>query len=183
MSLIWGIFSSFPLANHFDLPGSQFIFGISQDSSMCAHASLSQDGFYHIWVEHPLALLPIWPTRSLSVYGWCRRSSDFRNEKCLGRARPLVIVVLLFLFLEKSTRNESPIALPWGSPSTSCHSLNIKVKMAQSCPTLCDPMNYTVHGILQARILEWVAFPFSRGLSQPRNRTQVSIIADRFFPS
>ena len=35
-----------------------------------------------------------------------------------------------------------------------------KVKVAQSCPTLCDPMDYTVHGILQARILEWVAFPF-----------------------
>ena len=44
-----------------------------------------------------------------------------------------------------------------------------KVKVAQSCPTLCDPMDYVVHGILQARILEWVAFPFSRGSSQPRS--------------
>ena len=42
----------------------------------------------------------------------------------------------------------------------------VKVKVAPSCPTLCDPMNYTVHGIPQARILEWVAFPFSRGSSQ-----------------
>ena len=42
-------------------------------------------------------------------------------------------------------------------------------------------MDYTVHGILQARILEWVAFSFSRGLSQPRNRTVVSCIAGRFF--
>ena len=41
------------------------------------------------------------------------------------------------------------------------------VKVAQSCPTLCDPMDYTVHGILQARILEWVAFPFSRDLPNP----------------
>ena len=40
-----------------------------------------------------------------------------------------------------------------------------------------------VHGILQARILEWVAFPFSRGSSQPRARTQVSHIADGFFTS
>ena len=48
-----------------------------------------------------------------------------------------------------------------------------KVKIAQSCPTLCDPKDYTVHGILQARILEWVAFPFSRGSSQPRDQTQV----------
>ena len=36
------------------------------------------------------------------------------------------------------------------------------MKLAQSCLTLCDPMGYTVHGILQAKILEWVAFPFSR---------------------
>ena len=57
----------------------------------------------------------------------------------------------------------------------------VKVKVAQSCLTLCDPMNYTVHGILQARILEWVAFPFSRGSSQPRDQTQVSPIAGRFF--
>ena len=41
-----------------------------------------------------------------------------------------------------------------------------KVKVAQLCPTLCDPMDYTVHGILQAGILEWVAFPFSRASSQ-----------------
>ena len=39
---------------------------------------------------------------------------------------------------------------------------------AQSCLTLCDPMDYTVHGVLQTRILKWVAFPFSRGSSQPR---------------
>ena len=39
----------------------------------------------------------------------------------------------------------------------------MKVKVAQSCPTLYDPVGYTVHGILQARILEWVAFPFPRG--------------------
>ena len=44
---------------------------------------------------------------------------------------------------------------------------NVKVKVAQWCLTLCDPMDYTVHGILQSRILEWVAFPFSRGSFQP----------------
>ena len=58
-----------------------------------------------------------------------------------------------------------------------------KVKVAESYPTLCDPMDFTVHGILQARILEWVAFPFSRGSSQHRDRTQVSCIAGRFFTS
>ena len=51
----------------------------------------------------------------------------------------------------------------------------------QLCPTLCDPMDYTVHGILQARIWEWVAGPFSRGSFQPQDQTQVSWLAGRFF--
>ena len=42
--------------------------------------------------------------------------------------------------------------------------MKVKMKGAQSCPTLCDPVDYMVHGILQARILEWVAFLFSRGI-------------------
>ena len=66
-----------------------------------------------------------------------------------------------------------------GSPRI--HWKKVKVKVAQSCLTLCDPRYYTVHGILQARILEWVAFPFSRGSSQPKDQTQVSHIAGRFF--
>ena len=45
----------------------------------------------------------------------------------------------------------------------------VKVKVPQSCPTLCNPMDYAVHGILQARIPGWVAFPFSRRSSQPRD--------------
>ena len=45
----------------------------------------------------------------------------------------------------------------------------VKVKVTQSCLTLCDPKDCTVHGILQARILEWIAVPFSRASSQPRN--------------
>ena len=61
--------------------------------------------------------------------------------------------------------------------------INMKVKVTQSCPTLCNPMDYTVHRLLQARILEWVTFPFSRGSSQPRDRTQVSHIAGGFFTS
>ena len=51
------------------------------------------------------------------------------------------------------------------------------VKVAQSCLILCDPLDHTVHGILQARILEWVAIPSSRESSQPRDRTQISHIA------
>ena len=61
-------------------------------------------------------------------------------------------------------------------------------EVAQLCPTLCDlvdcsPPGSSLHGILQARILGWVAFPFSRGSSQPRDWTQVSHIAGGFFTS
>ena len=59
----------------------------------------------------------------------------------------------------------------------------MKVKVAQSCPTLCNPMDYTVQGILQATILEWAAFPFSRGSSQPKDQTQVSHIAGGSLPA
>ena len=55
-----------------------------------------------------------------------------------------------------------------------------EVKVAQSCLTLCY---YILHGILQSRIMEWVAFPFSRRSSQPRNQTQVSCTAGRLFTS
>ena len=60
------------------------------------------------------------------------------------------------------------------------------VLVAQFCLTLCDPMDCSppgssVHEIFQARILEWVAISFSRGSSQPRDRTQVSCTAGRSF--
>ena len=62
----------------------------------------------------------------------------------------------------------------------------MKVLVAKLCPTPCDPMHCSapgssVHGLLQARVLEWVAIPFSRGSSQPRDGSQVSCIAGRFF--
>ena len=61
------------------------------------------------------------------------------------------------------------------------HSNEYKVKVAQLCLTLCDSMDYRVHGILLAGILEWVAFPFSSGSSQPRDQTQVSHIAGTLY--
>ena len=53
--------------------------------------------------------------------------------------------------------------------------------VARSCLTLCDPVDSSVYGILQARILEWIAIPYSRASSWPRGRTRVSCIAGRFF--
>ena len=70
-----------------------------------------------------------------------------------------------------------------GEITTSNKQMKVKVNVAQSCLTLCNPMDYTFHEILQARILEWVAVPFSRGSSQLWDRTQVSRIAGRFFTS
>ena len=59
-------------------------------------------------------------------------------------------------------------------------------EVAQLCPTLCDPMDCSlpgssVHGIFQALVLEWIAISFSKGSSQPRDRTRVSRIVDRCF--
>ena len=102
--------------------------------------------------------------------------------------------------LEGSLGFRSALIHPCCLPATSCSPLSLpghpqtlhmagrdfqwsQGKVTQSCPTLCDPMDHTVHGILQARILEWVAVPFSRGSSQPRDQTQVSCIAGRFFTS
>ena len=62
----------------------------------------------------------------------------------------------------------------------------VYVLVAQLCPTLCDPMDYnlpgfSIHGIIQARILGQVAIPFSRGSSQPSDQNQVSCMAGRFI--
>ena len=67
-----------------------------------------------------------------------------------------------------------------------CSSVN--VLLTQSCPTLCNPTDYSlpgssVHGILQARILEWVVISFSRGSSRPRDLNMPPVLAGRFFTS
>ena len=67
-----------------------------------------------------------------------------------------------------------------------CVCVCVCVLVAQLCPTLCDPTDYSppgfsVHGILQARVLEWITIPFSIGTSKCRGRTLVSCITGRFF--
>ena len=76
-------------------------------------------------------------------------------------------------------RNQTPV-------SSLLSETVVVVLVTQSCPTLCDCTDYrppgsSIHGILQARILEWVAIPFSRGSSRPRDQTQASYTASRFF--
>ena len=98
-----GVSSKFPLASHFDLPSSRSIFGVPQDPSMCAHASLSQDGSYRrgIWVEHPLTLLLLSPAISLFCTCMFREVSWLRKQKIpgLGKAQPPPLIILLFLTL------------------------------------------------------------------------------------
>ena len=98
-----------------------------------------------------------------------------REVKLLSRVRLFVIPLTVAYQAPPSmefSRQEYWSVLPFPSP---------KVKVAQLCLTLCDPMDCAVLGILQTRILEWVAFPFSRGSSQPKDGTQVSHFADGFF--
>ena len=95
---------------------------------------------------------------------------------CIGvtmtvKMKNLCFVLCIDSYLPKCCKEETYILfIDWS-----------EVKVAQSCPTLCDPMDCTVHGNLQARILERVAFLFSRGSSQPRDWTGISCIAGRFF--
>ena len=80
--------------------------------------------------------------------------------------------VLMYLWQELDQINGQLKTFSWKK---------VRMKVTQSCLTVCNPMDYIVHGILQARVLQWVAFPISRGSSQPRDRTHVSYIVGRFF--
>ena len=86
-------------------------------------------------------------------------------------------------FKNEDQTSHSPTCF-WRDPEV--HIIWSKVKVAQSCPSLCDHMHcslpgYSVHGILQARILEWVAISSFKGSSWPWDQTWVSCIAGRFF--
>ena len=90
------------------------------------------------------------------------------------------IKILPKLFQKTEEEGTLPKALHDGTnPDTTTGESASRSAMSSSF----DPTDYTVHGILQARILVWVAFLFSRGSSQPRDQTQVSCIAGRFFTS
>ena len=106
-------------------------------------------------------------------------SSDFK-------VKSLSELPLIGLQHLKFQRHQKPTVL-FFSVAIVCTALKwTEVNVAQSCLTLCDPMDcrlpgYSVHGILQAIILEWVAMPFFRESYQPRDQTQISHIAGRFL--
>ena len=137
--------------------------------------------FLRRWSLYPSTLLcapsgcPVWTTsvRSLPSGFWLVWPMGSTDRKWEGERRVRSL---------HSSRS-LPIGLQQDDcPSSAC-------VCVQSCPTLCDPIDYSppgpsVHGILQARILEWVAMPSCRGSSQPRDGTSVSCIsciAGRFF--
>ena len=111
---------------------------------------------------------PLWPPRLGDSWGErsCHHTS-FRANNTLS---------LLYRFshtipADFTGATETDLLPSWSLPP---QPLNLvfhfkwsDVQVTQSSPTLCNPMDYTVHGILQARILDWVAFPFSRGLPNP----------------
>ena len=97
---------------------------------------------------HPTGSVPL---QSTQEHEWLRPGKCTKYRACFGQ------------FPFRATRSLSSVE--WKSIGA----IKVKVKIAQLCPTLCDPMDFTVHVILQARILDWVVFPFSRGSSQTRD--------------
>ena len=105
----------------------------------------------------------------------------------------LIIIILNSIYMHYYTvlvQNGSRVVKQndFGIGPTWVSILALQVLVTQSYPTLCNPMDCSplgssVHGILQVRILEWVAMPFSRRSYQPRDQTQVSLIAGRLFTS
>ena len=108
----------------------------------------------------------------------CRSHGAASSELFFGKIISLFMMIIIFLS-----------GMQFSLPSCVNILTVLKVKgseVAQSCPTLCDPMDCSlpgssVHGIFQARVLEWVAISFSRDSSRPRDQTQVSCIVDRRF--
>ena len=105
------------------------------------------------------------------------------------QARILEWVAIPFSRGSSRPRDQTQVSRIAGGYFTICatrEAPEVKVLVALSCPTLCHPMDCSlpgssVHGILQARILQWVAIPFSRRSSRPWDQTQVSCIAGRSF--
>ena len=119
-----------------------------------------------------------------SCHGWFLATNLMAMNMELGRAVHNWLLWGHVNWLQDTTvwvPSEQKIKLLVWDPLDFSFALSSCVKVIQSCPTLCNAMDYAVHGILQARLLEWVAFPFSKGSSQPRDQTQVSHIAGGFF--
>ena len=142
------------------------------------------------WVELR-ALMKHLQDNSGSHWPWSQFSPWLRKVKhlwCLLQGFTLVRLVSESLGAHShlSLCDHSPLLGPSHFSTYNNWKMKMKVLVAKSCLILhdlmdCSPPGSSVHGILQARILEWVVISFSRGSSQPRDWTGISCIAGRFF--
>ena len=132
-----------------------------------------------LWTERPRRL------QSMGLQSWTLLSiySQPSTAELWGTFGPFICICKItslgmsYIFSEE----EKAFLCTLHTVGQAHNSSKVKVKVAQLCSTLCDPMDYRVHGILQARILERVAFAFSSGSSLSRNQTRVSCIGGGFF--
>ena len=133
-----------------------------------------------------LSVLKLGSLRSGCQHVWVLVSALFLAMFSHGLLSPTLWVSLSVRRSHVSSSSSKSRDTIMMGPPTWPHLTLVKVLVIQSCLTLCDPMDCippgsSVHGPLQAGILEWIAIPFSRGSSWPRDRTLVSYIAGRFF--
>ena len=104
---------------------------------------------------------------------WARNSTSMNKSKDTKALcqRDICTMFLATLFTTAKTWKQHKCLSTHEGGIYTVEYWKVKVKVAQLGPTLCDPMDCIVHGTLQARILEWVAFPFSRGSSQPSEKS------------
>ena len=135
------------------------------------------------WLQSPWSCLQRLsrPKEAVAVGLWGPCPRSWPAEPLLAPLMGRAIMVCAYRVLSTARHCSEPF--------TSISALNVHRDSLRASEGLshirlfATPMDYTVHGILQARILQWVAIPFSRGSSQPRDQTQVSHIAGGFFTS
>ena len=120
---------------------------------------------------------------------WTTIRSSKSTPECTSRKTDMcsaVSIAALFTTVKSEKQLKHPPTDAWIRKIWYTYTMEYCVLVAQSCPTLCDPTycdlpGSSVHGILQPRILEWVAISFSRRSSRPRDQNRVSCIVGRHF--
>ena len=160
-------------------PSASAACGISWTRDWTHVSCLDRQILYH-WATREARMLSFKPAFLLSSFIFIKRffkSSSLSAIRVVSSAYLKVLIFLLAIFI--------PICFiqPHMSHDVQCidDTLCMRCECCSLCPTICNLMDFTVHGILQARILEWEAIPFSRGSSQPRDWTQVCCVAGGFL--
>ena len=140
--------------------------------------------FFSVWKTILNTFCDSWNLLQESIQMFTMLSRNLQKETNIGLQKaPLILPHLYMAWLLEKKKKNTGCSGRWKTISVRCSYMQVKVKVGQLCPTLCNPMDYTGHAILQDRILDWVAVLFFRVSSQARDRTQVSHIAGRFFTS